>query len=110
MKLRQNQDMDQKPKNQAGAGRIVTTLIAALVVVSACGGGANSSAASECRGLASDRFSNSDTQYTEITHTDGDLIKGRVMQLRGGEETPHHYWECSYESGSPVITFNSPAD
>ena len=83
---------------------------AALIVVILYACAQNSgSAAEECRRLASDRFGG-DARYNEILVANDTFVKGRIMEIRhGGNHHPAHHWECSYDSGNAVITFDSPA-
>lgn len=76
-----------------------------LALASACGG----DSASECRRLASDTYGRGETQFTEVTFTDGDFIKGRIGAYVDGDELTVGYWECSTETGEAAITFYSPA-
>lgn len=72
-------------------------------------GGSDSSPASECRSLASDTHGSGHAQFTEVTFVRDTFVKGTIGAYVNGDERTVGHWECSTETGEPVITFYSPA-
>lgn len=79
----------------------------ALATLTACGGGSDSA---QCRDLASETLTTTDTQFTEVTGVDNaGTVLGYVGQYRGGETERVLFWHCEMQDGEPAITWTSTA-
>ena len=84
----------------------VVAAVVATLTLTAC---SNDDPATQCRTLASDTHGSGDTQFTEVTFVRDTFVKGTIGAYVNGDERTVGHWECSTESGEPVITFYSPA-
>lgn len=89
----------------SGLRRYLPVVLGAAILLSATGCGDNTPS---CSSLARSTYSG-DNRFVDVTFTKDHFVKGIVGDYVHGDKRTVGHWECSTESGEPVITFYSPA-